>query len=185
MASRNALLGRGRAGDAPSPTDAEQFAHALGVHNECIALPSKIGTSVADLPQFGATIGHCALPIALDTSVIDVLVNRFQDARQVLRLFDEGLGQAARPVAADGERCRWHGWRLEPERVPYPAPCAMTTIGAPLAPVLQPCGKRGQRNAHRLAHVRQLEDINAPIAALAFTDERLCDTHAMGQIDLR
>lgn len=36
------------------------------------------------------------LPTALDASVIDTLVDRFQDARQVMRLFDEGLGQAAR-----------------------------------------------------------------------------------------
>ena len=36
------------------------------------------------------------LPTALDASVIDILVDRFQDARQVMRFFDEGLGQAAR-----------------------------------------------------------------------------------------
>lgn len=50
-----------------------------------------------------------------------------------------------------------------------------------LVAALQPCGKRGQRNAHRHAHVRQLENIDTPIAALALADVGLGDAQAVGQ----
>ncbi len=36
------------------------------------------------------------LPASLDSDVVAVLAEQFQDARQILRLFDEGLGRAAR-----------------------------------------------------------------------------------------
>ena len=36
------------------------------------------------------------LPTALGTEVIDVFAKQFQDARQMLRLFDDGFGRAAR-----------------------------------------------------------------------------------------